>query len=87
MNTNHQKPLEFSTRDLYLSVVIKLSGIPIARVENQSGKGIFVFRSSPKIEEIVSAYFNDELTMNPKAVFETWKSLKSMAFSAIGDVR
>ena len=87
MNTNRQKPSEFPTRDLYLAVVIKLSGVPIARVENQSGRGIFVFRNTPKIEEIVSAYFNDELTMNPKAVFETWKSLKSMAYSAIGDVR
>lgn len=87
MNTNRQNPSEYLTRDLYLAVVIKLSGSPIIRVENQSGKGIFVFRNSPNIETLVSAYFNDELTMNPKAVFETWKSLKSMTYSAIGDVR
>lgn len=87
MRTNHDNHAEFPTRDLYLAVVLKLTGIPILRVENHAGRGIFVFRGSAKIEGIVSAYFNDELTMNPKAVFESWKGLKSMAYNAIGDVR
>lgn len=86
MNTR-QNPSEYLTRDLYQAVILKLSGIPIVRVENQTGRGIFVFRASPRIEELVSSYFNDELTMNPKALFETWKGLKSMAFTATNNVR
>lgn len=82
MNTDRHKPLEYRTRDL--AVVPKLSGVHIARVENQSGKGIFAFRSSLKTEEIISAYFNDAFLMILKAGFEAWKSLKSMAYSAIG---
>ncbi len=78
---------EFSTRDIYLATVIKQSGIQIIKVENNGGRGIFVFKASEKIEGIISGYFNNELQLDPKSLFETWKSLKAMAFSSIGDVR
>ena len=78
---------EFQTRDIYLATVIKQSGIPIIRVENHSGRGIFVFQASEKIRELINKYFNGGLKVEPKALFETWKSLKAMAYSSIGDVR
>jgi len=78
---------EFPTRDIYLATVIKLSGIPIVRVENHSGRGIFVFQASEKIQGLITKYFNGGLKVDPKTLFETWKSLKAMAFSSIGDVR
>lgn len=78
---------ELRSRDIYLSTVFKQAGIPIIRVENTTGKAIFVFRACKEIEELTTKYFNDELRVNPKSLFETWKSLKSMAYSAIGDVR
>jgi hypothetical protein len=87
MNTTHQNLSEYLTRDLYQAVILRLSAIPIIRVENQTGRAIFVFRASPKINEIISSYLNDELNLNPRAVFETWKSLKSMAFAATNNVR
>jgi hypothetical protein len=86
----HNKPQlasEFPTRDIYLATVIKQSGVPIIRVENHSGRGIFVFQGSEKIPDLISKYFNGALKVDPKGLFETWKSLKSMAFSTIGDVR
>lgn len=82
-----QTPSEYLTRDIYLATVLKISGIPIVRVENQSGRGIFVFRTSQRVDEIIAAYFNDDLAMNPKAIFEAWKSLKSLAFASVGNVR
>lgn len=78
---------ELKSRDIYLSTIFKQAGIPIIRVENFTGKAIFVFRASKEIEELTAKYFNDELRINPKSLFETWKSLKSMAFSTINDVR
>lgn len=84
----HQQNLsEFSTRDIYISSVLKQSGISLIRIESNGKQGIFVFKASEKIKEIISAYFNNELRIDPHSLFETWKSLKSMAFSAIGDVR
>lgn len=78
---------EFSTRDIYLATVIKQSGIPIIRVEGNGGRGIFIFKQSENIEPLIAKYFNSELRVDPKGLFETWKGLKSMAFSSIGDVR
>ena len=87
MHTRNKNPAEFETRDIYLATVIKQSGIPIIRVENSSGRGIFIFEDSGSIEEIVKRYFNGALRMDPQTLFESWKSLKSMAFTVIGDVR
>ena len=77
----------FSTRDIYLATVIKQTGIPIIRVESNGRQGIFIFKDDSRIKELIGDYFNDKLRVNPKALFETWKSLKAMAFSSIGDVR
>lgn len=87
MKTLQQNPSDFQTRDIYLATVLRLSGIPIIRVQNNGGRGIFIFKASEKIEGIIAKYFNEELRVDPKGLFETWKSLKAMAFSTIGDVR
>jgi len=88
MKTSQSNPThEVRSRDIYLSTIFKQAGIPIVRVENSTGKAIFVFRAGKEIDELTVKYFNDELRVNPKSLFETWKSLKSMAFSAIGNVR
>lgn len=84
INTNHN---EYSTRDIYLASVIKLSGIPIIRLERSGGRGIFIFPASEGINEIIRKYFNNEMRVDPKGLFETWKTLKSMVFSVINDVR
>ena len=78
---------EYLTKDLNLAVVLKLTGIPLVRVENYSGKGVFVFKNSPKVEETISAYLNDMITMNPRAVFDMWKSLKSQAYTVSNTIR
>lgn len=77
----------YETRDIYLATILKQSGINLIKCENQSGRGIFVFENSEKIDEIVRSYFNDKLKTNPRKTFDTWKSLKSMAFSCVGNVR
>lgn len=87
MTANQQTLSEFSTRDIYLATVIKQAGIPILRVEGNGRQGIFVFKASEKIEGLIAGYFNGELKTDPKSLFETWKSLKAMAFSSIQDVR
>lgn len=87
MRRIQSKPAEHATKDIYLATIFKQSGIPIVRVENNTGRAIFVFKACKEIEELTAKYFNDELRVNPKSLFETWKALKSMAYSAINDVR
>ena len=89
MKTIHQQQTsnEFFTKDIYISATLKQAGIPILRVEGNGRQGIFVFKACPEIEKIISQYFNDQIKVNPRQLFETWKALKSMAFASIGDVR
>lgn len=82
-----QTPSEYKTRDIYLSVVLKQSGVNLLRVEGNGGRGIFVFEMSVEIEKVISDYFNGNLKVDPRGLFDTWKALKSMAFSSIGNVR
>ncbi len=78
---------EFPTRDIYLATVIKESGVSILRVEGSTNRAIFVFKASEKIEGLITSYFNGTLRLDPRSIFDTWKALKSMAFSRIHDVR
>lgn len=78
---------EYLTKDLNLAVVLKLSGIPLVRVDNYAGKGVFVFLLSPKIQETITSYFNDEVVMNPRTVFDCWKGLKSQVYTTTNNIR
>jgi len=82
-----EKHTEFPTRDIYLTTVIKASGVPILKIESSASRAIFVFKASEKIDGLITAYLNGELRADPRGLFETWKALKSMAYSTIGNVR
>lgn len=84
---HRQNPSEYATRDIYLASVIRQAGIPLIRVDGNGRQGIFVFENSPEIAGILSGYFNDQMRVSPRQLFESWKTLKSLAFASIGDVR
>ncbi|OGQ50778.1 MAG: hypothetical protein A3J24_01520 [Deltaproteobacteria bacterium RIFCSPLOWO2_02_FULL_53_8] len=85
--TCQQPSGEFKTRDLYLAVVLKSSGIPIARLESSGPRAVFVFKETAQLDEISTKFFNRELRIEPRSLFDEWRSLKSMAFVATGNVR
>lgn len=81
------QPTEYQTKDLYLSVVLKSYNIPIIRIDNNGRHGIFIFKNGADIEKIISDYFNNNLRLDPRILFENFKALKSQAYSAAGNVR
>ncbi len=87
MITRQHNPNEFKTRDLYLAVVLKSSGVPVLRVESSGPRSVFVFKQTGRLDEISTKFFNKELRLEPWSLFDEWRSLKSMAFAATGDVR
>ncbi len=87
MISRQRNPSEFKTRDLYLAVVLKSSGIPVLRVECSGPRAVFVFEENNRLDEISTKFFNKELRLEPRGLFDEWRSLKSMAFAATGNVR
>lgn len=84
---NMPNPATYESRDIYLSASLKASGVRLVRVTNREGKGFFCFENSPKIDDLIARYHNDELKINAKTLFAVWKDLKSLAFSAVGGAR
>lgn len=71
-----------STRDIFLSTIFKVLNLPLIGVEDAGGKRcIFTFANSEKAKELTTQYFNGELRLDPRRVFEEWKNLKSLAYS------
>ncbi|HBG93367.1 MAG: hypothetical protein A2X87_02050 [Deltaproteobacteria bacterium GWC2_42_51] len=78
---------EFKTRDLYLSTVLKVLGVPFLRCEvNGNGRGIFVFAVSQKTDGLIASFYNRELQIEPQKLFESWKTLKALVFSRTNNV-
>ncbi len=82
---------DFSTTDIYLASVLKTAGFPLlkmtSRYRKNSTGGIFHFPNSEKIQETAMKYLNGDLRLDPRALFETWKTLKALAASVTGEVR
>ena len=87
MSVRQHNLSEFKTRDLYLAVVLKAFRIPVLRVESSGPRAVFVFKETDQLDEISTKFFNRELRLEPRSLFDEWRSLKSMAFAASGNVR
>lgn len=85
MEKIYQELIEYKTRDIYLSSALKACNIPLIRVESHEWRGYFVFKYSPKIEDIIARYHNGNLKLDARTLFGIWKGLKSLAFSAINN--
>lgn len=83
----HTEPSEQSTRDIYFTSAAIEEGNPLLRIESNGRQGIFVFEQTPKLLSTITKYFNGQLRLDPKRLFENLKALKSQVYSAIGDVR
>ncbi len=83
MKTSQTNIPEYKSRDIYFSTVLKAAGISLIRVEAHNGKGFFVFQDSPEIQKIISDYSNGNFKIDAKRLFEEWKTLKGLAFSAV----
>ena len=77
----------YSTNDLNLATALKEAGMSLLRIENLSGRGVFIFKDTPQLRETVTRYFNGSLQVQAHSLFQTWRTLKAMTFSAVGNVR
>ena len=70
---------EFSTPDLYFAAYLQTAGVQLVRTERYEGRVYFVFDSSiSNIDELKSAWFNNQGKVAAQPYAHTIKSLKSI---------
>jgi len=73
-------PLEnsFSTSDIALSAVLKVSEFKLLRVNRDGGRAVFVFKDRPERPETVMRFINREMKVEPLRFLEEVRNLKSL---------
>lgn len=83
--TSNQATQKFyKTRDINLSTGLVLDGHQIVDIEDQDGRGIFVFGNSPKLQTSIKNYYAGNLAFDLRRVFDEWKALKSRTYAVTG---
>ena len=84
--SNPQTPV-YKSRDIYLVSAAIEAGILFKGIESNGHQGIFLLAEGEKLQAVIADYFNGQLRLDPKRVFENLKSLKSQCYSVTGNVR
>lgn len=77
MNNNTYK-----TTDMNLAVVLSLN-FPIKELQNVAGRGVFIFDNTPELNEMINAFYNHGLSVDPLVLFDTQKTIKNRLYSQI----
>ena len=78
-----QSNKEFITSDIALSASLVCLNFKLLYLDRSgSSSNIkFVFENKPEIEKVVNQYWNNELLINPRSLFDNYKMLKKRLFS------
>ena len=73
---------EYKTTDMDFATLLYCLKKKIKRLETISAKQkMFIFEDDGSIEKLKMDYINSELTVEPKALWESMRSIKSMLYS------
>ncbi len=75
-------PKTYSTNDFYLTSVLCTLGADLEAIEKESDKrAIFVFRYTPDIPPVITAYWKHQLSIEPQALFNAMRMLKARLYN------
>lgn len=78
------KENEYRTNDFALTASLLALNFKVLRLDKKgSGKVIFAFNDSDNLNQAVEDYWQDKLTINPKAFFNAQKELKARMYAII----
>jgi len=74
----------FLTSDLSLCTTISLQ-CPIESINRSNPrKAVFVFKKTKKLDELVSAYYRDEIRISPQTYFNQLRVIKARLYANEG---
>ncbi|OGP65382.1 MAG: hypothetical protein A3K22_04490 [Deltaproteobacteria bacterium RBG_16_42_7] len=69
-------------KDLYLSSYLKAKGFPLHDAQtDEQGRTLFIFSETPELSKALKDYYNNTALVSPSAFIESFKSLRSLAYS------
>ena len=71
----------YETKNLHLAAFLCSSNLPLIRTRKTHNGVYFEFSPKDKAEELISEYFSDKATVNPKTLFSKLNDLKDLIFS------
>lgn len=72
----------YKTHDLQIAVVLCLSGFFLLGTEKIENRLLFIFRYDERIPSVIAQFYGGQLRLDPKQIFEVWKGLRTLTFSA-----
>ena len=87
MNQQNQ-PEVYSSKDLYISSYLKALAFPLhdATLDDR-GRTIFHFEDTPELKVSLKKYYTGTALVSPSTFIESFKSLRSLAYSLSGDLK
>jgi hypothetical protein len=70
----------YKTKDQFIASTLYSLGVKLASSEWRDGKCFLYFKNQDKCDQIVSAYYSGELTVNPRTLFDSFKTIKAIIF-------
>lgn len=87
MNQQNQ-PEIFFTKDLYISSYLKAIGLSLLDATlDERGRTIFHFKDTPELKVTLKKYYTGTALVSPSTFIESFKSLRSLAYSLSGDLK
>lgn len=87
MTQNIQSEL-YSSKDLYISSYLKALAFPLHDATlDERGRTIFHFEDTPELKVALKKYYTGSALVSPSTFIESFKSLRSLAYSLSGDLK
>lgn len=75
-------PQTTSFKDLYISSYLKAKSFPLHNADlDYQGRTIFHFRETPELLQALKEYYAGTALVSPSAFIESFKALRSLAYS------
>ena len=77
MNINEKL---YKTKDIFIASTLYALGIKIQGTEWINNECFFIFKNEDKCKKIITKYYSDDLSLNPRLLFDSFKTIKSILY-------
>ena len=77
--------MNYKTTDMQLATVLSLN-FPIKELLNSKNRGTFVFEDSTELRDMITGFYDKQLSVEPKTLLDNLKSIKDRLYATVKEV-